>query len=73
MNVPYVKPAVPKRTPRLHDGWGRPIPSQPGKIVGEDDWNDIMKVLTWVHDNPGCHPENIRKELERLYQQHIGV
>lgn len=38
-----------------------------------EDWKEIKKVLKWVNDNPGCHPENIRKELEKLYQKHIGV
>lgn len=27
------------------------------------------KVFTWVRDNPGCHPENIRKEILRLLEE----
>lgn len=26
----------------------------------------ITKILLWVHENPGCHPANIRAELIAL-------
>lgn len=35
--------------------------------VREEDLRQLQKVLNWVKDNPGCHPENIRKELLKLH------
>lgn len=31
--------------------------------------NNHKKIFTWVRDNPGCHPENIRKEILRLLEE----
>lgn len=36
--------------------------------VPEKDLEDLKKTLRWVKDNPGCHPENIRKEILRLHK-----
>lgn len=27
------------------------------------------KIFTWVKNNPGCHPENIRYEILRLLEE----
>ncbi len=41
----------------------------PSKSILSDDLVELKKVLNWVHDNPGCHPENIRKELLKLKER----
>lgn len=37
--------------------------------VKEVDFNDIMKTLNWISENPGCHPDNIRSELMRIHKK----
>lgn len=27
------------------------------------------KVFEWIKRNPGCHPENVRQEIERLLEE----
>ncbi len=41
--------------------------------ISVEDWAEITKVLRWVRDNQAIHPNNIRYELLKLAEKHIGV
>ncbi|QDJ96277.1 hypothetical protein Xoosp13_90 [Xanthomonas phage Xoo-sp13] len=34
--------------------------------IPKDHLDQLKKVLKWVKDNPGIHPENIKTELRNL-------
>lgn len=37
--------------------------------ITPDDWEQILKVLHYVRDNPTAHPNNIRHELMNLLER----
>lgn len=48
---------------------GGPWPVERHVQIKEADFDDIMRTLNWVKESPGCHPENIRKELMRIHDK----
>lgn len=48
---------------------GNPDEIQTVSMITSDDWEQILKVLHYVRDNPNAHPNNIRHELMELLER----
>ena len=36
--------------------------------VPKKDYDDLIKTLEWIKDNPGIHPNNIRQVILALHK-----
>lgn len=39
----------------------------------QSDQQEMLKIFQWMHDNSGCHPQNMRAEAKRMLDKYGGV